>query len=182
MSIYFIRHAGLVKIGYSHDLRARISAIMRSIPSNDVTLIGYMPGDRDVEAHLHQVFAEHRFSGEWYFFAPSIVDFARLVLTEDLPPAEVAPRPAVKRTESRSEREKVAQELREAAAIRFPSLSTQGSRITAVAEALGWRRRRVRAIWCSEPYALTPKEHQQFLDWIAPELAETEPNRKERDE
>jgi hypothetical protein len=162
MSIYFIRHAGLVKIGFSSNLRERIATIITSIPSSDVTFIGHMPGDREVEAHLHSVFEAHRFSGEWFFFAPPLVQFAMLALIPELPaldPRGVSARlPQVEET-----LRKTSEQLREWSATRWP-LMNHRARIAALVDLLpGWKRSRVQSIYNAErKSAVKPHEAEQI--------------------
>lgn len=168
MSIYFIRHAGLVKIGYSSRLAERIGAIKASIPSPDVTLVGYMPGDRDVEAHLHQVFAKHRFSGEWFFFAPELVTFAQIALIPELPVS--AGRAAYRTSGSRQSRqalEDLSQAMRQACAVIWPAASHAERRLSA-AEFLGWSPRRARSVYeASKGCALRQYEAEDLDKLIA---------------
>lgn len=175
MSVYFIRHAGLVKIGYSSNLRERIAAIMAAIPSNDVTFIGHMPGGPEVEAHLHDIFSDQRFSGEWYFFAPKLVQFSMLVLLRDLPPATERMAPA-RAPETDDALKKAKDDLRSYAAAQW-TLSDHRGRIEALARHLGWKPSRVKSLYYAEPRS-APKPHElaAIALLIAPELAsEAEP-------
>lgn len=63
--VYFIKSAGLVKIGFTVDLQQRVSAIKNGNP-HELTLIGSMPGTDDTEYFLHQMFSKYRQSGEWF--------------------------------------------------------------------------------------------------------------------
>jgi hypothetical protein len=63
--VYFIKSAGLVKIGFTCDLQQRIAAFKNSNP-HELTLIGSMPGTDDTEFFLHQMFAKYRQSREWF--------------------------------------------------------------------------------------------------------------------
>ncbi len=151
MSIYFVRHAGLVKIGYSSDLRSRIAAIMAAIPSPDVTFIGHMPGDREVEAHLHSIFQEHRFSGEWFFFAPPLVQFSMLALLRDLPAAPLTlPKSEGRLLSGEPERVAIATTLRRYASRRWPD-HTHAQRKIELAKALGVTGRRAKSLYEASP-------------------------------
>jgi hypothetical protein len=65
MSVYVLRSDNLVKIGFSDQLSTRVHTIIQAamVP---VEFVGHMPGGREVEAHLHSLFADRRFSGEWF--------------------------------------------------------------------------------------------------------------------
>lgn len=152
MSIYFIRHAGLVKIGYSSDLRKRIAAIISGIPSPDVTFIGHMPGDREVEAHLHSVFEKHRFSGEWFFFAPPIVQFSMSILLRELPAAAVTlPKGEGRLLSGEPARVSVATALRQFASRQWPD-HTHNQRKIELAKVLGVTGRRAKSLYEAEPH------------------------------
>lgn len=171
MSIYFVRHAGLVKIGYSSNLRERINAIMAAIPSDDVTFIGHMPGGREVEAHLHDIFSEQRFSGEWFFFAPKLVQFSMLALLRDLPTAPDRSIPA-RAEETDIALKKARTDLRSYAAARWP-VSDHRERIAALSRVLGWKESRVKSLYYAEPKsAAKPHELTALALLIAPELAD----------
>lgn len=65
MSVYFIESSGLIKIGFSQDVRQRVGKVISELRDGGKYL-GYMAGDRKVERHLHGRFAEHREYGEWF--------------------------------------------------------------------------------------------------------------------
>src|SRR5262245_39259110 len=67
--IYFVETSDgqFIKIGYSRYVIKRMSELGTLRPGNfELRPIGYLPGDRRVEAWLHRVFAEHRDNGEWF--------------------------------------------------------------------------------------------------------------------
>lgn len=167
MSIYFIRHAGLVKVGFSSNLRERIASIIAAIPSPDVTFIGHMPGDREVEAHLHAIFEAHRFSGEWFFFAPPLVQFSMLALIRELPPLE--PRATSRRLpQVEEELRETSRQLREWSASQWPLFSHR-ARIAALSALLpGWKHSRIQSIYNAErKSAVKPHEAQQIAVLLA---------------
>ena len=167
MSIYFVRHAGLVKIGYSSDIRSRIAAIMAAIPSPDVTFVGHMPGDRDVEAHLHSVFEKHRFSGEWFFFAPDLCQFAMMVLIPDLRPVPLSlPKGEGRLISGEPERVAVATTLRQFASRKWPD-HTHAQRKIALAKALGVSGRRAKSLYEAEPHYTLKLSERESVDAMA---------------
>lgn len=78
MSVYFIREADLIKIGYSNDVDARASAIIRGLNGRG-ELLGSVPGDRSVEAYYHSLFAEDREFGEWFRVSDRLLNFIRTI-------------------------------------------------------------------------------------------------------
>lgn len=77
--IYFVRREGLIKIGTTTQLAKRVKAISRgSCMPNGMTIgpvevLATMPGDRNIEEHLHRRFAEVRFQGEWFHETPELL-------------------------------------------------------------------------------------------------------------
>ena len=63
--VYFIEGGGLIKIGYSATLTARLAELCYLSPV-PLTLLCTMPGNRSVEQQLHQRFAHLRDHGEWF--------------------------------------------------------------------------------------------------------------------
>src|SRR6187551_1500485 len=84
MSIYVLRSDNLVKIGFSENLRNRVQSIIATIPV-PVEFVGHMPGGRDFEAHLHEIFAESRFSGEWFVESDKMRSLFETLLIARLP-------------------------------------------------------------------------------------------------
>lgn len=83
MSVYFACVKGYVKIGYSADPLTRMTSITSKsakrpldIKAGDsVDLLGWIPGDRDVERQMHMRFAHHYFNGEWFYDADDYDEF-----------------------------------------------------------------------------------------------------------
>lgn len=70
--VYFIANGGRVKIGYSTNLRSRLSAL--SLRKNNV--LAALAGGTELEQVLHAHFAEHRQGNtEWFELAPEIVRY-----------------------------------------------------------------------------------------------------------
>lgn len=74
MSVYFLESGPYMKIGFSDDPIARAESATRlgkrpdDLPrESDADLIGWIPGDRKVEAKMHQRFAHLRVAGEWFW-------------------------------------------------------------------------------------------------------------------
>lgn len=74
MSVYFIESGPYMKIGFSDDPISRNGTVTRNgkrpddLPfDHETDLIGWIPGDREVEAQLHKQFAHLRVAGEWFW-------------------------------------------------------------------------------------------------------------------
>lgn len=74
MSVYFAHADAYIKIGYSADPFSRVSTVTTNgtrpedLPRGaDARLIGWIPGDRNVEAALHRRFAADHVFGEWFY-------------------------------------------------------------------------------------------------------------------
>jgi hypothetical protein len=62
--IYFIEHAGLIKIGFASNVEKRLTAFRTTLPA--LKLIGTMDGTRGHERTIHDCLAIHRQGGEWF--------------------------------------------------------------------------------------------------------------------
>jgi hypothetical protein len=70
--VYFVGpEAGPIKIGYTGDLRDRMSALQCGSPQI-VLVWAAPPGDRTEEWLYHQRFAARRLHGEWFERCPEI--------------------------------------------------------------------------------------------------------------
>lgn len=87
MSIYFIRSSGLIKIGYSQDVRRRVGQVIANQLGGGEYL-GYMAGDRIVERHLHDRFAAHRQFGEWFRVNDDLIQLIGIVADPGYPDSE----------------------------------------------------------------------------------------------
>lgn len=142
MTIYVLRYGDLLKIGYSSQLEKRVYDIMQGIPG-EVTFVGHMPGDREVEAHLHDAFSAHRFSGEWFRASPELEAFCSTVLIKDMPLVAPAARVHGSRSpEAAGALQDAKRRLRAYAAHSWPML-THAKRIDKLSERLGWLRSRL---------------------------------------
>lgn len=72
--VYFVQlgRRGLIKIGYSTDLNARVRALVSGHPS--LRLIGSIPGTRLDEAAWHKQWQHLRSTGEWFRPHPTLVN------------------------------------------------------------------------------------------------------------
>lgn len=91
MSVYFLGHQDLVKIGFSEDVRSRFAQIKNGGATRDVSFLGYMPGDRDLEKHLHHKFSAHRAYGEWFRSTPELLAMIDAVCDKQMPSSAKVP-------------------------------------------------------------------------------------------
>ena len=147
MTIYVLRSNGMVKIGFTEHLRTRITTLKVGIPAPS-EFVGHMPGDKEVEAHLHWAFAAHRFEGEWFIETDEMGKIFAVLLDPELPMPSTPKEQ--KRVGSDKELAHLSNRLREWAAHRWP-LVTQGERIKIVAAELGWNRNRTKDLFYADP-------------------------------
>lgn len=76
--VYFLQDGpgGLVKIGFTKHLRARIAELQCG-HANRLQLLGTWFGGRKEERELHRRFARHRVHGEWFTPVPEILAAAK---------------------------------------------------------------------------------------------------------
>lgn len=78
MTIYFAvartTPTGPVKIGYTTDLKARISGLSVGMPGG-ITVLATLPGGIETEQYLHERFAGCRRSGEWFDLTDELRQF-----------------------------------------------------------------------------------------------------------
>jgi len=164
MSVYVLRSVNLIKIGYSENIRLRVGAIISSSPV-PVEFVGHMPGDREVEAHLHAKFDAARFSGEWFVESPAMRDFFSILLTPGLPAIE-SKREQRRRMEN-GYQDDVAERVRNAAKARWPH-KTIADRIDSIAEETGWPRSRAKDVYYSHSkIRLRAFETPQIEEWLS---------------
>lgn len=74
--VYFIQRGedGPVKIGYSKNVRGRLSQLQGGMPER-LRLLGVLDGGKTEEHRLHRYFAAHAISGEWFNPAPELLAF-----------------------------------------------------------------------------------------------------------
>jgi len=76
--VYFLRAAGLVKIGRTSNVRVRLRKLQKTSPVELQLLLVLRRGSDDaktLEAELHRRFAEHRRHGEWFEPHPNLLNF-----------------------------------------------------------------------------------------------------------
>lgn len=84
-TIYFVQHGetGAIKIGYTALAIEKRIASLQTAASAPLKLLATLSGDRATERDLHQRFAAHRRSGEWFDPHPDITAFV-LILTREV--------------------------------------------------------------------------------------------------
>jgi len=180
MSIYVLRSDNLMKIGFSDNLRNRVQSIISTVPV-PVEFVGHMPGDREVEKHLHKIFAEQSFSGEWFVETEQMRDFFATILIPRLPPPE--PAAQVKRTVERASTADLSEKVRQEAGYKWPTKS-KAEIVIELAKDLGWSKTRAKDFYYADPrLALRAFELAEVDKWlqssrrwayrIAPELKES---------
>lgn len=82
--VYFVERDGFIKIGFTTQLRKRLSALGKGgqmpegMTVGPVKLLATLPGDDDNEGYLHRRFRAHRIDGtEWFYPAPELLAFIR---------------------------------------------------------------------------------------------------------
>jgi len=179
MSIYVLRSDNLVKIGFSEQIRQRLSHIVSSSPV-PVEFVGYMPGGKDLEAHLHDRFASQHFAGEWFVESEQMRQVFDAILTPRLP--ELPDRESRDRTSQRDHQSGLCLDVQATAKAAWPHLSV-GGRIARLATELNWKLSRAKDLYYGhEKMALRGVEQQQVEAWlcearrlayvIAPEIRE----------
>lgn len=174
MSVYFIAGNELIKIGFSKMVRTRVSGIIASTPF-DCKFIGYMPGGRDIEKHLHRQFEADRHHGEWFRATPELVAFVDAIAIKSMPDDE-----AGDAFDRFAEIETMGTEKCAAAAqAMFQEMGIQDRedwvKISMMAKALGLSAGRLRAIWMGDIVAVTYAEFQviAFANERAPHTRST---------
>jgi hypothetical protein len=177
MSVYVLRHEKLVKIGFTENLRTRLSAISSHSPV-PLEFVGHMPGGRELELHLHERFAASHFSGEWFVETDEMKTAFSALLSPDLP--EIAP--------SRSKRSND-RNMTIMTSIRVKTKCAElwgkepaGTRVANFAAALGWNQARAKDLYYAAPrMALRGFELEEVRSWLgssalflAPELKDDE--------
>lgn len=181
MSIYVLRSDNLVKIGFSDHLRKRLSQIVSSSPV-PVEFVGHMPGDRELEAHIHSRFQNQHFSGEWFVENEQMRQVFNAILIPRLP--ELPEKQRRDRAAQRDYQKSASSGVQAVAKEKWPSLSA-AERVSELASALGWRLSRAKDLYYgAEKMALRGLEQQQVDAWlgssrvlayaIAPELRESD--------
>lgn len=80
--VYFVlcSQVNAVKIGYTTNLKARLSALQTGNPQR-LKVLGWMDGGKAQESAAHQAFSDyHTGLGEWFFFENELVDYVLAVI------------------------------------------------------------------------------------------------------
>jgi len=162
MSIYVLRYGDLIKIGFSGDLSSRVQWIMAAIPG-EVAFVGHMPGDREVEQHLHGRFEEERFSGEWFVNSERLRAFCDAALTPELP-ERVDRRTGGNRR--RREYPQYALDLRVLGRDMWPETDHK-ERIALLAPVLGWTNSRTKKLYYGEDEQIAQGEADRLTEILA---------------
>jgi len=83
--VYFIQseRGGPVKIGISTNVQGRLASLQTGFPY-PLKVLATTPGGEGIEKGLHDIFAEHRLSGEWFKPEKELMDLiTRLMNGED---------------------------------------------------------------------------------------------------
>ncbi len=83
--IYFIRqeYDSLVKIGHTHDIKHRLSALQVS-NGHKLEVILLIRGMFKEEQEIHDLFSDDKFRGEWYYFSDDIKNYIKSQYDNDI--------------------------------------------------------------------------------------------------
>lgn len=73
--VYFIQGecGGPIKIGYTTDLKKRITSLQTGYPDKLELLLAF-PGNPGLEKTIHKMFDPYRLNGEWFRSAPEVLE------------------------------------------------------------------------------------------------------------
>ena len=76
--IYFIRNivSGDIKIGFSDTPTKRLRDLQTG-SADKLVLMKTIPGDKELEAQIHQQFSHCRLDGEWFSPTDELLEFVR---------------------------------------------------------------------------------------------------------
>ena len=75
--VYFVRIGKHIKIGVTTNLKQRLQSF-RTSTAEDITVLLTIPGDREVERRLHDLFQEERIRLEFFRDCYPVGEFIRL--------------------------------------------------------------------------------------------------------
>ena len=81
--VYFIRQDAAVKIGYTKQIKYRLSELQVSNP-NELTVLLLIKGGIKLEQELHKRFVDDKIRGEWYYLSDEVRDFIASQYDNDL--------------------------------------------------------------------------------------------------
>ena len=76
--IYFVKHTAYVKIGFTNDIRNRLSQLQISCPVK-LELLGLIKGDEEYETVLHKKFKHLSSNGEWFNYTQELEDYVAIL-------------------------------------------------------------------------------------------------------
>lgn len=72
--VYFIESGGLIKIGFTENLKSRL-ATLTSDSSHPIDTLLVVWGPKSLEAKFHEKFSSTREHGEWFHKSPELLSF-----------------------------------------------------------------------------------------------------------
>lgn len=81
-SIYVIRslgEPGLVKIGFTGRSVPQRMSEGQTFSPHDLEILAEVPGGRNLERAIHDLFKEHHHRGEWYRYAEPLQEFVQFL-------------------------------------------------------------------------------------------------------
>lgn len=88
--VYFIKVDDRVKIGFTRDIRARVSGLTTGMPVPP-KLLASVPGTRDTEFYFHYMFREYRVRGEWFKLEGELLRFTEFMPAKFITPGRAGP-------------------------------------------------------------------------------------------
>lgn len=88
--VYFVAAPGRIKIGYSSQPKKRLRAL-QTLDLEELTVIAMIPGNRAIEASLHNMLWEHRLKGEWFRDCDAVWEVMSEAVANPPPVAEEPP-------------------------------------------------------------------------------------------
>jgi hypothetical protein len=83
-SVYFFEAGGLIKIGFSRNLKNRIQTLRDGLPY-DGTLLHTIVGTERMESFLHARFATDKVRGEWFNRSAALLEYIDLLKAGHVP-------------------------------------------------------------------------------------------------
>jgi hypothetical protein len=80
--VYFLRNGNRVKIGWTTNLRGRVSSLSLSLSLPMSAVLATVPGGPAEETGMHGRFASAHIEHEWFEFTPDIEAFVGTLVTE----------------------------------------------------------------------------------------------------
>ena len=86
--VYFLRLdslPGLIKIGFTHDLSARVSALKKEFMARGAMVVAWIEHEnhKTIESALHNMFDDYRAFREWFEEAP-VLEFLKQYSQEEI--------------------------------------------------------------------------------------------------